>query len=194
MDWSEAITSGSIPLSMEQAEPARTWPQSINEFEALIEQYQHRLVQFAFCRLQSQPDAEDVVQDVLVQTWRDREKHKGVDHVGAFLFRMVANRCTDRLRQQRKRGSVSLDDMEPRAAADIQLDSVEAAKRQRWIDALLARLPERQAEVIRLRIYGDLPFEVVAQTINCSVPTVKSRFRYGIQKLRRVLQHTGGER
>jgi RNA polymerase sigma-70 factor (ECF subfamily) len=48
--------------------------------------------------------------------------------------------------------------------------------------------------VIRLRIYGDLPFEAVAQSLGCAVPTVKSRFRYGIQKLRRILEREGGER
>jgi DNA-directed RNA polymerase specialized sigma24 family protein len=95
-------------MSMEPAAVGRTaekavpWPQSIREFEALVDALGSRLVQFAFCRLHSAADAEDVVQDVLVQAYRDRERHKGVDNAIPFLFRMVANRSTDVLRRRKR--------------------------------------------------------------------------------------------
>ena len=169
------------------AEPVPTWPQSVAEFDALIEATQHRLVQFAFCRLHSLADAEDVVQDVFVQAYRDRARHREVDNVVPFLFRMVANRATDLLRK-RKRAAGPLEDLA------IEPASADRPQHQRSIEKLLARLPSRQAEVIRLRVYGELPFEAVARSMGCSVPTVKSRFRYGIQKLRKVLEREGGER
>src|SRR5205807_1102055 len=86
----------------EPAEPACSWPQSIAEFDCLIEALQHRLVQYAFCRLHSMADAEDVVQDVFVRAYRDREKHRAIGNVEGFLFRMVANRCIDLQRRQRR--------------------------------------------------------------------------------------------
>ena len=52
---------------------------------------------------------------------------------------------------------------------------------------LLEGIPEREAEVIRLRTFSDLSFAEVAAVVGASVPTIKSRFRYGIEKLRRVL-------
>jgi RNA polymerase sigma-70 factor (ECF subfamily) len=147
-------------------------------------------VQFAFCRLHSLADAEDVVQDVLVQAYRDRERHRHVEHVEAFLFRMVANRSTDLLRK-RRHSAGSLDDLAQEPAVD---EGARVAGRLQWVEALLVRLPARQAEVIRLRVYADLSFEAVAESLGCSIPTVKSRFRYGIQKLRRVLESRGGEK
>jgi RNA polymerase sigma-70 factor (ECF subfamily) len=184
MDSTEAIEPAA-------AEPVRTWPQSIVEFDALIEAMQHRLVQFAFCRLHSLEDAEDVVQEVFVRAYRDRARHQGVDNAAPYLYRMVSNRCTDLLRK-RKYAAGPLEDLarEPAAETAVGRDS----QRQRWIEGLLTRLPSRQAEVIRLRVYGELPFDAVAQSLGCSVPTVKSRFRYGIQKLRKALQRAGGER
>jgi RNA polymerase sigma-70 factor (ECF subfamily) len=163
------------------AEPVLSWPQSVAEFDALIEATQHRLIRFAFCRLHSQADAEDVVQDVLVQAFRDRERHRNVDNVVAFLFRTVANRATDVLRKRSR--SEPLSD---RAAAP--------AEPEHWVEGLLDRLPAPQADVIRLRFYGELPFDDVARSVGCSVPTVKSRFRYGLEKLRTLLERTGGER
>ena len=177
METTEAATPETVP----------TWPQSVAEFDALIEATQHRLVQFAFCRLHSLADAEDVVQDVFVQAYRDRARHQDVTNVVPFLFRMVANRSTDLLRKRRH--SVDLP-------ADLPFEPAppEPVQHRRWIEKLLDRLPSRQAEVIRLRIYGELPFEAVARSVGCSVPTVKSRFRYGIQKLRKVLDRERGER
>lgn len=173
------------------AEAAMSWPQSIREFEALVDALGSRLVHFAFCRLHSAADAEDVVQDVLVQAYRDRERRKGVDNAIPFLFRMVANRSTDVLRR-RKRAPGPLEEVPaPAPGADSM---AEAAARQRRAEALLAGLPAAQAEAIRLRVYGELPFEAVARIAGCSVPTVKSRFRYGIEKLRRALERQGGSK
>jgi RNA polymerase sigma-70 factor (ECF subfamily) len=164
-------------------EPVLSWPQSVAGFDALIETTQHRLIQFAYCRVQSLADAEDVVQDVFVRAYRDRARYQDVDNVIPFLYRMVANRSTDLLRKRKHTADGPLGDAPAAPVADDP---------HAGIERLLDRLPARQAAVIRLRIYGDLPFDAVARSIGCSVPTVKSRFRYGIQKLRRLLERKGG--
>jgi RNA polymerase sigma-70 factor (ECF subfamily) len=109
---------------------------------------------------------------------------------------MVANRSTDYLRK-RQRERRSLEERDPEGfgvSAGGAADSESAEQMLRRIDGLLGRLPARQAEVIRLRVHGELSFEAVAHAVGCSVPTVKSRFRYGIEKLRKALARQGGER
>jgi RNA polymerase sigma-70 factor (ECF subfamily) len=100
---------------------------------------------------------------------------------------MVANRSIDLLR--RRAGQSAGNAKEPVADS-----AVDPGERQQWIEGLLDRLPSRQAAVIRLRFYGELPFDAVARSVGCSVPTVKSRFRYGLQKLRKLLEREGGVR
>jgi RNA polymerase sigma-70 factor (ECF subfamily) len=163
------------------AEPVLSWPQSVAEFDALIEATQHRLIRFAYYRLHTLADAEDVVQDVLVQAYRDRARHRNVDNAVPFLFRMVANRATDLLRKRRH-------------SAPLTEAAAEPMERDLWVAGLLDRLPPDQAEAIRLRFYGDLAFEDVARAAGCSVPTVKSRFRYGLERLRKLVDRSGGER
>jgi RNA polymerase sigma-70 factor, ECF subfamily len=107
-----------------------------------------------------------------------------VDNAAPVLFRMVANRSTDLLRKRKH---------QPQPAGQVPRPDPSTA-RLRDIEAVLGRLPARQAEVVRLRVYAELPFESVALAMNCSVPTVKSRFRYGIQKLRKILKQQGGAR
>jgi RNA polymerase sigma-70 factor, ECF subfamily len=194
-----ALIAGCFPQPMEHTEgkaalPAGpAWPQSIREFESLVELLQHRLVQYAVRRLHSREDAEDVVQEVLVQAYRERQRYRNVANAVPLLFRMVANRSTDLLRRRRRDGPPLESIAEP-AAEGAAADPAREEARFRAVEQSLARLPRRQAEAIRLRIYGDLPFEDVAEAVGCSVPTVKSRFRYGVQKLRGYLGDPGGER
>lgn len=200
MESGDAVVSECLLTEMERAGPGVerstvAWPQSIREFEALIELVQHRLVQFAFCRLHCREDAEDVVQDVLVQAYRDRERHRRVTNATPFLFRIVANRCSDLLRRRRyDGGSVEDLDTEPAGADGGSVEQVESLRRLRWIEGRLRQLPSEQSDVIRLRVHGELPFETIAEVVGCSVPTVKSRFRYGVERLRRILEQEGVER
>ncbi len=56
------------------------------------------------------------------------------------------------------------------------------------LQTALDTLPLEQREVVALRIWGQLSFEEVGQVVGCSVSTASSRFRYGCEKLRAVLQ------
>jgi len=170
---------------LDTAESAAQWPQTVAQFEALVEAVQDELVHFAFCRLRSLPDAEDAVQDVLVRAYLDRARHCAVTRVRPYLYRMVANRCTDMLRQRRRlEGSGQAADA---ARLPNPPEAEPLADRLREIERLLGRLPRRQAEAIRLRIFGGLAFQAIAEAVGVSLPTVKSRFRYGVERLRGIL-------
>jgi RNA polymerase sigma-70 factor (ECF subfamily) len=168
LDRVDAFAAGETP-----------WPQTVTQFEALVEAVQDGLVHFAFCRLRNLPDAEDAVQDVLVHAYLERARHCAITRVRPYLYRMVANRCTDLLRK-RQRAAQSVLIVEP-AAPEPPLD------RLREIEDLLTRLPRRQAEAIRLRIFSGLPFQTIAEAAGVSLPTIKSRFRYGVERLRKIL-------
>jgi len=166
------------------------WPQTAAEFEVLIHQTQDELVKFAFYRLGNRHDAEDVVQDVYVESYRDREKRSHVVEVRAYLFRMVLNRCTDLLR---KRLRLVNGDSEDTASAEDGFLIAAAREEARRIEGLLSQIPANEAEVIRLRAGPELTFAEIAAATGTSVPTVKSRFRYGIEKLRLLIRNEGGQ-
>lgn len=171
-----------------------SWPQTIMEFDRLIEATQDELVHFASYRLGNREDAEDVVQDVYVQAFRDREKRRDITNVRPYLFRMTGNRCTDLLRARSSHPSLQTSGEEAMevAGGDDPFDSLAAAQRIAGLRSLLDRIPAREAEVIRLRAWSELTFREVAIAVKSSVPTVKSRFRYGVDRLRKLLSLQGG--
>jgi RNA polymerase sigma-70 factor (ECF subfamily) len=166
-----------------------SWPQTIDDFNHLVEVTQDELVQFAFYRVGNQADAEDAVQDVYVQAFRDRVKRRHVTEVRPYLFRMVRNRCTDVLRARSRRSGQTAGEA---TGPDDTLSAMIARDEWREFARLLNQIPEREAEVIRLRVWSELSFAEVAVAVGAAVPTVKSRFRYGIEKLRRLLNLEGG--
>ncbi len=158
-------------------------------FEELVDTYLDRLVRFAFRQLGNVQDAEDTVQEVFVRVYANRFKLERVSSVGAYLYRMVANACTDLLRKRRNRAKVieELGTMEPTCDGKNPAEIAEANEQLQRAEELLSRLPTAQAEVIRLRVFDELRPKEIAEVIGCSVNTVCSRLRYGFVKLRRIV-------
>ena len=165
------------------------WPQTREEFEALVDNVLDRLVRYAFRMLRSVDDAEDVVQEVLVRVYADRVKRSNVIRVVPYIYRMVANTCLERRRRDRRRPAqielIRLEDI-PDEGNDAQTQ-VAAIDELQWIDHLLSQLPPKQAEVIRMRVIDDLSLSDIAQILRCSLPTTKSRLCYGLRKLRQIV-------
>lgn len=170
-------------MTTAEAEELRVWPQTPEDFSRLIELSQDQLVSYAFYRLGNRADAEDVVQDVYIHAFRDREKRRDITEIRAYLYRMTANQCNDVLRKRSRQH----DEPTPQG-----VDVPAADDRLHAIVHLLDQLPDREAEVIRLRTWSELSFAEIAKVEKTSVPTVKSRFRYGVEKLRRLLASQGG--
>ena len=155
-------------------------PEHHKELEALVDRYRQPLFRFAFFRLESRMDAEDVVQDAFLK-WASKPE-RNIGNPQAYLFRMVSNGCCDRRR--RRVPLVPLDGRQPLPAES--LEESEALEEARRIEALLDRLPPEQAEAIRLHTYASLRFTEIAEVLRCPVSTVKSRFGAGIERLRKM--------
>lgn len=166
------------------------WPQSPAEFERLVEAFQDRLVRFAFRRLGHLGDAEDVAQEVFARAYADRGKRRNVASVGAYLYRMAGNLCIDQVRRRQTRRTVPLEETLigelPSAGPDAARQAAAAEEAQR-IQRLLGRIPERQAEVVRLCVLDELAPRQIAEIIGRPEATVKSRLRYGLEKLREII-------
>ncbi|MCX7014250.1 MAG: RNA polymerase sigma factor [Candidatus Sumerlaeota bacterium] len=165
------------------------WPGTIGEFERLVDAFQDPLVRFAFRRLGNRADAEDVAQEIFVRAYADRRKRQTVANVSAYLYRMTANLCVDFLRKRERRKSFSLDEAHVLDIPSRDPDSARlaaAAEEVRRIERLLSCIPPTQAEAVRLCLFDDLTTREAAEILNCPEATVKSRVRYGLEKLREL--------
>ena len=150
--------------------------------ERIVDRRQDSLYRFAYFRTGSQADAEDIVQDVLLRLFHSDCNLDRIDDVERYLWRAIANRCCD------YRRNATLPTERAAALADDSGDQ-ELREEYERIAGLLATLPEEQAEVIRLKTSDSLTFARIAEFTGSTEATVKSRFRYGIGKLRKLINH-----
>lgn len=150
--------------------------------------YKDDLVSLAAALLHNKTTAEDAVHDVFAKLIQNRTRLHITQNLRQYLMTSVANRSRQYYHSQRRAQVVPL---EPETAEisgprppDAALLSDE--RKQHLADALAA-LPYEQREVILLRHYGELKFKQIAALHDVSINTIQGRYRYGLDKLRSLL-------
>jgi RNA polymerase sigma factor (sigma-70 family) len=155
----------------------------------IYERYKDHLYTVAVYLLVDAAAAEDCLHDVFVQFAQGARGLHRLDNLKGFLATCVANRAHDWIRRSRRLPQTSLDETTSIAvdAAEPVVETAIEREERRRLDAALAQLPYEQREVITLRMHGGLTFQEIARQQGSSINTVQSRYRYGLEKLRMLL-------
>ena len=155
----------------------------------IYEKYRDDLLILAIALSHDVGLAEDAVHDVFVAFAQNVASFELTGSLNAYLAKCVANRVRDLMRTNRSRAKV----LSPEQAFSVEQDVNEPSRivtcneELELLSSALAELPYEQREVIALHIHGKMRFRVIAQSLGISVNTVKGRYRYGIRKLRSIL-------
>lgn len=143
--------------------------------------------------LRDPAQAEEVAQEVLIEVWRTAtrfDERRG--SAGAWVATIAHRRAVDRVRSAQASG-----DRERRAAAadapteegyDAVAEAAAVRLEHRQVRRCLKTLTELQRQAVTLAYYGGHTYRQVAVLLEAAVPTVKSRIRDGLVKLRDCLE------
>lgn len=154
----------------------------MEQLARLMEEEKEDLYRYACYRLGDEGEAEDVLQEVFLALCDKAHLLAEVENMRNYLFRTLTNQCGMLLRNRQKRMEMECDNIEQLQVQDLAPQDFE--QEFRLIDRLLGEIPVEQSEVIRLHIHGGRTFVDIASILNEPLPTVKARYRYGIEKLR----------
>lgn len=166
-----------------------------DSFRLLVERHIRPVFSF-ICRLMGDRDeAEDVTQEVFVRVWMNLAKYRAGESFRAWLYTIARNASYDWLRRRRPAAFSEYDGddgsnvlSETLADAGPLPDELAAdAETGRMLADLIGRLPPHFRAVLALRRDGDLTFEEIAAVMEKPVDTVKSHYRRGLARLRRML-------
>jgi RNA polymerase sigma-70 factor (ECF subfamily) len=138
--------------------------------------------------LRDQGDAEDVVQEVFSQAWRQASRYQaGRGLVVAWLMNLTRSRAIDRLRGRRARPETTTDEsraIEMADAAPPVDEQLVTAARAVEIRAAINELSLLQRIAIELAFYEGLTHVEIAERLELPLGTVKTRIRQGLLKLK----------
>ena len=176
-------------------------------FDCLIGMYSAKLYKVAYALLGSRQDAEEVVQDTFLRAYRAMQTFRGDSSLETWLHRITLNLARNKYQWNHRRGgglNVSLtagdgtdgdsgteneqDVPDRRMEPDLVLEQNEIGTN---IMKALNRLPDNLRETMLLRHVNDMPYEQIAQRLDCKVGTVKSRLSRGREMLRDYLAAAG---
>ena len=181
---------------------ARYQQGDVAAFAELVARHEKRLWNFVRRFVADSATAEDLLQEVFLRVVRNAAEWQPSAKFTTWLYTIARNLCTDNARRGAFRKADSLDQT-PGAARDEsgqhRIDKVaspdgnaEKAALDREIatrvDQAVATLPVEQREVFLMREVMDMSFAEIATATKTSEPTVKSRMRYALERLRGALE------
>jgi RNA polymerase sigma-70 factor (ECF subfamily) len=159
-------------------------------FEVLYRRHRTMLIAFLMRSLGRRDQAEDCFQEVWSRVVSARAGYRAEARFSTWLLQIAHNLVVDRFRRQRP--EVAIDEVaEAALGEDPALPGPEATlsafERQRQLRAAIAALPPEQRHAVLLRLDQELSLEAIGQVTGVGRETVKSRLRYGLDKLRELL-------
>ena len=181
------MTTGSRPAADDLDLVARIARGDRGAFETVFREHYAPLVRFAQAMLRSREASEDIVQDVLLNLWRQRESLRVDDSQRAYLYRGVRNRALNSMRNDRvRREAVPFLAREtpdtPTGEAEVLESELETAAR-----AAIAELPPRCREIFELSRFKGLRYTEIAESLGISVKTVETQMGRALKSLRERL-------
>lgn len=144
----------------------------MDAYEVLVRRHRGRIYRIALRMMGNPHDAEDVAQDVVIQVWTALAGFTGSSSFTTWLYRIVVNRCLNKLRRQPHTRPVLDTDPPPESGAE---DMVVARYRaQAALEAVAALSPDQRAVVVLHQIEG-LSYREVAAVVNISEDAVRGR-------------------
>ena len=154
----------------------------------IYEKYKNDLLKLSITLLNDVNTAEDIVQDVFVGFAQSTGKIQSRGNLKKYLITCVANRIRNQKRDRQRHKTSGIDNMDyPTSDVKIPEQWAILSEELELLSNAMAQIPYEQREVVTLYMQGDMTFRQIAKIQNASINTVQGRYRYGLNKLRSIL-------
>ena len=154
----------------------------------IYKKYKDYLLRLAFGLLNDRAAAEDIIHDCFVSIAQSTEKLRLRGNFKSYLAMCVINRVRNINKAGRRRKIIGPDET-GNATSNFERPEqwIIDNEQLRLLNNAIAQLPIQQREVIILHAQGDMKFKAIAELQGVSINTVQSRYRYGLDKMRSIL-------
>jgi RNA polymerase sigma-70 factor (ECF subfamily) len=160
---------------------------SSDALSRIYEKYKSDLFSLANSLLHDLDAAEDVVHDVFVSFVKSADEFQLTGSLKGYLLTCVANLSRDRVRA-RKRTPIGISKTDMVIPSyKIPSHALISAEELHRLREAISKVPYEQRKVVILHLQGRRTFRQIAESQGVTISTVQSRYRYGLEKLRSLL-------
>ena len=157
-------------------------------FDELYRKYIKRLYRFSYSILKSREEAENIVQNVFLNLWQNREKADKISSVKYYVFTIAYNSAISIIRKKARESQFieyvkTLQDMKEEPV-DLQFEYKELDER---VSAIINSLPVRQKEVYQLHRIEGLKYDEISERLNISINTIENHMSRALKTIREKL-------
>ena len=167
-------------------------------FEVLVRKYQQTLFNLIYHNMGRRGDTEDIAQKILTKVYFSLGKFDSTRPFFPWVYRIAINQCYDELRRMRRRPSLTFSELNLQETENIenlirQEDSQETPVEERkelhdLLHKMLDRLPEKQRRALVLRDLEDVPYDQMAELMNCTEQAARLKVFRARTRLRDMMQ------
>lgn len=170
----------------------------LSAFEELVIRYEKRVYAIALRSSGSPEDAADITQEVFLKVWRSMESFRGDSGFSTWLFRITMNLCVDHARRRQTQPQtqplVQGEEDDERPIPDTALtpeEHLENSELGRELAAALDEVSDEHRRIVLLRDVSGMSYTEIAEVLEISEGTVKSRLSRARIALRKILLKRG---
>jgi RNA polymerase sigma-70 factor (ECF subfamily) len=160
----------------------------VNAFEKIFREYFSPLVYFAVRFVKDVDSAREIVHQVFVRIWENREEIHLDSAMRSYLFTAVRNRCLNHLRDQAKFHPDDVSNIpEIETSTEETGNPAESDELESAINSAVNTLPEKCREIFRMNRFGGLKYREIAENLDISVKTVEAQMSKALKLIREKL-------
>ncbi len=164
-------------------------------FEAIVSRYKNPLFNFVFRFLGDRDATSDVVQETFIKVYRNKDSYKTFAKFSTWIYTIAGNLAKTELQRRKRKNQISINSWgEDEETMDLPDGGplpdrlVDSGIKNKMIQEALLKLPEVYREMIILRDIQEMSYEEIAEMMDISIGTVKSRINRGRAQLQDLLR------
>jgi RNA polymerase sigma factor (sigma-70 family) len=143
------------------------------DFKTAVLPYKNKLFRLAKLMLRNKEEAEDLIQDVFLKLWSEKDRIGSYRSVEALAVTVTKNKCLDRIKSKRYKTSVGLEGIDLNSGSQTPFQHLASKDEQDLMKKLFEELPEQQRLVIHLRDVEEYSYEEIEEMTGILVNNIR---------------------
>lgn len=153
-------------------------------FGMIVDEYGQQLYWQIRRLVLNHDDANDVLQETLIQAWKNIDYFRGESKLSTWLYRIAINQSLNFLNKQKAQQCISMDNEEQSVVNQLEGDPYfDGDKAQRLLQQVLTTLPDKQRLVFYLRYFDEMTYTEISEIIGSTVGALKADYHLAVKKI-----------